>query len=358
MFSNMNFGLFCDAPLEPNGYRVAIAGAGPAGLIAAGNLACRGYRVEVFDKMPRPGGLLLFGIPEYRIPIPRIEDAVDRLAERHGVVFHTCTKVVGSPEDPAGPARDEGDAFVTATRTLADLRRDFHAVLLSTGSWRSRRMNVPGEDLPGVYSGLEYLFPLRAAHCRPDDVCPPDLARRRVVVIGAGLCAVDAAQTALLAGAREVSLFYRRTMAEAPAGAHEIRRLMAKGCVWRELAMPTAIRGRDAAESVEFVQCRLGEPDESGRRCPVPDEESRRTVDADVVISAVGELPTLPDAAALDMKKTRKGGSPWPRMTMLDGVFAAGDCLTGPSKIGWALTGGLEAARSIRRWLRHVVRHP
>ncbi len=358
MFSTMNFGLFCGMPLEPNGYRVAIAGAGPAGLIAAGNLACRGYHVEVFDKMPRPGGLLQFGIPEYRIPTPRIEEAVDRLAEDYGVVFNLRTKVVGSLEDPAGPAHDEGDVFVTATRSLADLRRDFHAVLLSTGSWRSRRMNVPGENLDGVYSGLEYLFPLRAAHCQPDEVCPPDLARRKVVVIGAGLSAVDAAQTALLAGADQVSLFYRRTIAEAPAGMHEIKHLTAKGCAWYELAMPTAIRGADRVEGVEFVQCSLGEPDESGRRCPIPDKEHKQAVDADVVICAVGELPTLPDAAALDMKRTRKGGSRWPRMTMLDGVFAAGDCLTGPSKIGWALTGGLEAARSIRRWLRHVVRHP
>lgn len=358
MVSRMNFGLFCDTPADANGYRIAIVGAGPAGLTAAGYLACRGYHVEVFDKMPRPGGLLLFGIPEFRLPIPRIEDAVDRLADDYGVVFNLRTKILGSDPDPAAAPHDEGDVFVSGSRTLASLRQDFHAVMLCTGSWRSRRMNVPGENLPGVYSGLEFLFPLRGAHCSPDEICPPDLARLKVVVVGGGLSAVDAAQTALLAGASEVHLLYRRTIHEAPAGVHEVKRLIAKGCQWRELAMPTAIHGADKAEAVEFVQCTLGEPDESGRRCPIPDKEHKQTLAADVAICAVGEIPTLPDATALDMKKTRKGGSTWPRMTMLDGVFVAGDCLTGPSKIGWALTGGLEAARSMERWLRHVRRHP
>jgi glutamate synthase (NADPH/NADH) small chain len=358
MFSRMNFGLFCDDPADANGYRVAIAGAGPAGLAAAGFLACRGYHVEVFDKMPKPGGLLLFGIPDFRLPIPRIAEAMDRLAEDYGVVFHLRTKVVGSLEDPAGAAHDEGDVFVTASRSLADLRRDFHAVMLCTGSWRSRRLNVPGENLPQVMSGLEFLFPLRGAACAPGEVCAPEVAGRKVVVIGAGLSAVDAVHSAQRAGAAEVHLFYRRTIAEAPAGAHEVRSLVDRGCHWRELAMPTAVRGEDKVEGVEFVQCSLGEPDESGRRCPIPDKDNKQSVEADMVICAVGELPTLPDAAALDMKRTRKGGSAWPRMTMLDGVFVAGDCLTGPSKIGWALTGGLEAARSMERWLRYVLRHP
>jgi len=349
MHTRMNFGLFRDKPLAANGRSVAIAGAGPSGLVAAGYLACQGYRVAVYDKMPKPGGLMYFGIPDFRLPVERTEAAATLLADRYGVAFHMRTKIVGQP----GENHDEGDEFRTSEITLTDLRAAHDAVILCTGSWRSRRMGVPGEDLPGVLSGLEYLFPLRGASCG-DEVCVSPALGRKVVVIGGGLSAMDAAHCALRSGAERVTMLYRRTIDEAPAGPYEIGLLQDSGMIWKELAMPLRILGQERVEGVEFLQCALGEPDESGRRCPLPQDGSNQVLEADMVISAVGELPTLPLAERLDVHKVRKGASPWPRMTALDGVFVAGDALTGPSKIGWAITGGLEAARSLEQWLDHT----
>ncbi len=351
MHTRMNFGLFRDAPLPPNGRKVAIAGAGPSGLIAAGYLACQGYRVEVFDKMAKPGGLLYFGIPDFRLPVDRPEAAAELLAEQYGVIYHMRTKVVGDPGEPG----DEGDDFKHETVHLMDLRRDFDAVIVCTGSWRSRRMGIPGEDLPGVLSGLEYLFPLRGSTCS-GEVCISKALAKKVVVIGAGLSAVDAAECALRSGAERVTMLYRRTINEAPAGPYEIQMLQDDGLIWKQLAMPLRILGDKQVEGVEYLQCELGEPDESGRRCPLPRDGSNLILEADMVISAVGELPSLPLADKLDIKKVRKGATSWPRMTMLDGVFVAGDAFTGPSKIGWAITGGLEAARSLEQWLNYSRR--
>jgi len=349
MHTRMNFGLFRDKPLPPNGRSVAIAGAGPSGLIAAGYLACQGYHVEVFDKMPKPGGLLFFGIPDFRLPVDRPEAAAKLLEEQYGVVYHMRTKIVGEPDEP----HDEGDDFEPEKISLLALKEKFDAVIVCTGSWRSRRMGIPGEDLPGVLSGLEYLFPLRGATCS-GEVCISKALAKKVVIIGGGLSAMDAAECALRSGADRVTMLYRRTVEEAPAGPYEIHMLQDRGMIWKELAMPLKILGKDMVEGVEYLQCSLGEPDESGRRCPLPQDGSNLVIDADMVISAVGELPSLPLAERLDIKKVRKGATSWPRMTMVDGIFVAGDALTGPSKIGWAITGGLEAARSLEQWLNHT----
>jgi glutamate synthase (NADPH/NADH) small chain len=271
-----------------------------------------------------------------------------KLVDEYGVVFHPRTKIVGTKKE----GQDEGDDFVSEKVTLKELRKKFDAILLCTGSWRSRRMNVPGEDLDGVFTGLDFLFPLRGSTCGLDgEVCATEIEGRHMVVIGGGLSAVDAAQTGLNRDAASVTMLYRRTIAEAPAGEFEIRHLIDQGMQWQELASPVSIKGEKKVEAVEYLKCSLGEPDESGRRCPLPEPGSNTEIPADIVISAIGEMPTLPWAEKLGMKEVRKGGTTWPRMTLEAGVFMAGDCLTGPSKIGWAITGGLEAARSIERWL-------
>jgi glutamate synthase (NADPH/NADH) small chain len=347
----LNFALFCDEPPESNGKTVAVVGAGPAGLSAAGYLACRGYRVEVFDKMPEPGGLLVLGIPEFRLPIERIQKAGEILRDDYGVVFHNRVKVVAKEEKDA---HDEGDDFIKETLTLSGLRDKFDAVLVCTGSWRSRKMNVPGEDLPGVYSGLDFLFPFRGSKCGLDGECiAADVEGMDVVIVGGGLSAVDAAQSALNSKAKSVTMLYRRTVNEAPAGAYEVRHLMEQGMKWEELCSPVSIKGEGKVEGIEYLTCELGEPDESGRRCPLPKEGSNKIIPADMVICAIGEIPTLPAAERLGMKEVRRGGTTWPRMTLEQGIFVAGDCLTGPSKIGWAITGGLEAARSMERWFNY-----
>ncbi|WP_461209157.1 FAD-dependent oxidoreductase [Desulfocurvus sp. DL9XJH121] len=346
MPNKMNFGLFRDGPGAPNGRKVAIAGAGPSGLAAAGYLACRGYQVDVYDKMPKAGGLLYFGIPDFRLPVTRTEAAAKRLEDVYGVRFHLRTKVVGA----ASEAHDEGDDFDHGEVLLDDLRRDHDAVILCTGSWRSRRMGIPGEDLAGVLSGLEYLFPLRGATCS-EEVCVIKAEAKNVVVIGGGLSAVDAADCALRNHASRVTMLYRRTINEAPAGPYEICLLQDRGLIWKELAAPVRIVGEGSVTGVEYIQCVLGEPDESGRRCPLPQDGSNEVLEADMVISAVGELPSLPMGDKIDLPKVRKGATAWPRMSMLEGVFLAGDALTGPSKIGWAVSGGLEAAKSLEEWL-------
>lgn len=351
MHTQMNFGLFADKPGEPNGRKVAIAGAGPSGLIAAGYLACKGYHVEVFDKMPHPGGLLYFGIPDFRLPVERTASATKLLADKYGVIFNMRKKIVGPNEN----VQDEGDDFKHDTVLITDLKKDFDAVILCTGSWRSRRMGIPGEELAGVLSGLEYIFPLRGATCSKE-VCISKASAKDVVIVGAGLSAADAAECAMRSGANRVTMMYRRTVEEAPAGPYEISLLQDKGMIWKELAMPIRIIGDKHVEAVEFLQCTLGEPDESGRRCPIAKDGSNETIKADMVITAVGELPTIPAAEQVDLKKVRKDATHWPRMSMIEGVFLAGDALTGPSKIGWAITGGLEAAKSLEEWLDYSHR--
>ncbi|MFK4764238.1 FAD-dependent oxidoreductase [Desulfobaculum sp. SPO524] len=346
MKSIMNFALFRDAPGEPNGRRIAVVGAGPSGMAVSGYLACQGYHVEIFDKMPKPGGLLFFGIPDFRLAVERVEEAAKILQKDYGVIFHPCVKIVGQDSTD----HDEGDDLMRETIALEDLRNDFDAVMLCTGSWRSRRMGIPGEDLSGVLSGLEYLFPLRGAACSKD-ICYSDAKDKNVAIVGGGLSAVDAADCALRSGANKVYMLYRRTSNEAPAGPYEIALLQDRGVIWRELTLPVRILGEETVEGLEYIQCSLGEPDESGRRCPVPESGSNQVLDVDLVITAVGELPTVPASDKVDIGKVRKQATGWPRMTPLEGVFLAGDALNGPSKIGWAITSGLEAARSMEEWL-------
>jgi glutamate synthase (NADPH/NADH) small chain len=351
MTIDMNFALFRKKPLPSNGLKVGIIGAGPAGLSAAGYLACRGYHVEIFDKMPSPGGLLVFGIPDFRMRTGRTSEACDRLLNDFGVIFHPRTKICGGPNEPSDACMHEGDHFSETILSLPDIRSRFDAMLLSTGSWRSRKMNIPGENLLGVYSGLGYLFPQRGAKCGEGEVCCPEVKGKIVAVVGAGLSAVDAVHCALHGGAEQVHMLYRRTVNESPAGAYEIRLLQDRGMELKELAAPRRIIGTAHVEGIEYIQCTLGEPDESGRRCPMPSEGTDTVIPADIVVTAVGEMPTLPDESKLQIKKVRSGGGNWPRMTALEGVFVAGDALTGPSKIGWAITSGLEAAKSMERWI-------
>ncbi|SKA69307.1 FAD-dependent oxidoreductase [Desulfobaculum bizertense] len=346
MMKGMNYALFRSAPAASNGRRVAIVGAGPSGLAAAGYLCCQGYHVEVFDKLPKAGGLLYYGIPDFRLPVERTAKAAERLQNEYGVVFHPCVKVVAADET----GHDEGDELVQETVVLDALRQDFDAVLLCTGSWRSRKLNIPGEDLPEVLSGLEFLFPLRGKSSGAD-VTRSDVKGKRVAVIGAGLSAVDAADCALRGDAETVYMLYRRTSNEAPAGPYEIALLQDRGLIWKELAMPSQVLGEEHVCGLEFIQCSLGDPDASGRRSPVPMDCAPEVLDVDIVIPAVGEVPTVPDADHTELMKVRRQATAWPRMTPLDGVFLAGDALNGPSKIGWAVTSGLEAARSLEEWL-------
>lgn len=336
MSEAMNYTFLKKTPQPPNGRKVAIIGAGPSGLAAAGYLGGLGYQVEVYDKLPKPGGLMTFGIPSHRIPASRIDNGVKRLERSFGVNFHCKTKICCS----APLHEEEGDHFSWDMLGLGELVEKHDAVIICTGSWKSRKLGIPGESLPEVYSGLEFLFPIRAASYDTSAMKVPEVTGKKVVVVGAGHSAMDAAHAALHREA-DVSVLYRRTREQAPCGTFEIDRLVELGAHWMEKVSPRQILGNDRVEGVE-----LDGPD------------GTIIVDADVVIAAIGEIPTPPFAGELGLENIRKGEVRWLNMTAISNVFVAGDVLSGPSKIGKAVESGLKAARSLANWLDLKQQNP
>lgn len=330
----INFNFLCSEPAMPTGRSVGIIGAGPSGLAATGYLSCLGYQVEVYDKLPKPGGLMLFGIPGYRIPKERIDGGVRRLERQAGVIFHTHTKICCS-----GPLHDEeGDHFCREILGFGDMVKKHDAIMICTGSWRSRRLGIHGESLPGVFSGLEFLFPIRAVkYCAPN-VRLPDVSGKTVAVIGAGHSAVDVAHSAVHLGAKTVYQIYRRTSREAPCGAFEIEQLRAMGVHWLERCTPVRVVGAERVEALEISR-------------PGPEESDVSLLPVDLVVAAIGETATPPFAKELGLENVRKGEVRWLHMTAIENVFVAGDALSGPSKIGKAVYSGLRAARSLANWL-------
>ncbi len=334
----MNFAFLRKEPPKPKNRRVGIIGAGPSGLAACGFLASQGYQVDVYDKLPKPGGLMLFGIPGHRIPSARIQRGTTHLARTYGVHFHNQTKVCCS----SPLFEEEGDHFSQDMRSLDELVEEHDAIIICTGSWKSRRLGIEGEKLTGVLSGLEFLFPIRAVRYGNVNVQPPEVKDKTVVVIGAGYSAVDVAHSALQMGAKAVHMLYRRSMQEAPAGRFELERMVKDGCFWQELCVPTRIVGEEQVQGLEYVHRATGES---------------YTLAADMVVSAIGEIPTPPFQEQLGLTDVRKGEVRWLHMTKIDNVFVAGDVLTGPSKIGKAVYSGLRAARSLAHWLDLKAQH-
>ncbi len=334
----MNFAFMRKEPTKPKNRRVGIIGAGPSGLAACGFLATQGYQVDVYDKLPKPGGLMLFGIPGHRIPAERIQRGTTVLARTYGVHFHNQTKICCS----SPLFEEEGDHFLQDMRSLDELVEVHDAIMICTGSWKSRRMGLEGEGLPQVHSGLEFLFPIRAVRYGNVNVQTPEVKDKTLVVIGAGYSAVDVVHSALQMGARKVYMLYRRSLQEAPAGMYEIERLIKDGCFWQELCVPTRILGQTQVEGVEYIHKATGE---------------KYVIEADMVISAIGEVPTPPFQDQLGLTDVRKGEVRWLHMTKIENVFVAGDVLTGPSKIGKAVYSGLRAARSLSHWLDLKAQH-
>lgn len=343
----MDFTFLCSGKPAHNGRKVAIIGSGPSGLSATGYLACAGYKVEVYDKLPKPGGLMVFGIPGHRIPPENITRGAEKLEKEFGVDFKLRTKICGSE-----PMHEEtGDDMAYTYKSLGGRVEDNDAVLICTGTWKSRRMEVPGHELPGVYSGLEFLFPVRAASYEITNMVVPKIEGKKVVVIGAGFTAVDVVHAAISEGAAQVSLVYRRSREEAPCGSMEFNMLEKKGAECMEHVAPLEIIGTDRVEGVRFAPCAMSHPDEQGRcRLEVKSEEGFE-IEADIVVTAVGEMGTPPFAHDLGLDNVRKGDVKWLQMTSLDSVFVAGDVLIGPSKIGKAVYSGLKAAKSLDEWL-------
>ncbi len=311
--------------------RVAIVGAGPTGLSAAYYLARRGYRVTVFDAMPVAGGMMAIGIPEYRLPRAEMNRDIEAMIEL-GVEIRLNTAI----------GRDV---------SLDELQRDYDAVLLAVGAQRSQRLGVPGEDLPGVVPATTFL--------KDFNLNSETKIEGIVAVVGGGSTAMDAARSALRAGASEVHILYRRSRVEMPAQAEEVRAALEEGIHLHELVAPVQIlskAGRTSAVRCERMM--LSEPDEKGRRKPVPVLGTEFDIPADSVLVAIGEAPDpsfLPEGTSV-------GVAPWGGLlihpeslaTGAPGVFAAGDVTYGPKSIIHAAAHGRKAARAIHAYLSHV----
>lgn len=306
---------------SPSGKKVAVIGAGPAGLTAAYYLAVKGgHSVTVFDDLPQPGGMVRVGIPDYRLPKHLLDRDIDEI-KALGVVFKMNSSVDSAHEL---------------------LKQGFDAVFVSIGAHQSSRMKVPGDDDPRVLGGVEFLRPVNLG--RKVEI------GKRVVVVGGGNTAMDAARTAVRLGAKEVSIVYRRSRTEMPAAHEEIEDAEAEGVKMMLLANPSRIFDDNGQLKVECLKMRLGVPDESGRRKPEPVEGSEFIIEVDNVIAAIGQKPVIPEAYNFELEWGNIKVGP-DMATSVPGIFSAGDCATGPATIIEGIAGARTAAESIDKFL-------
>jgi len=315
---------------KPRAERVAIVGAGPAGLNAAYHLGRRGYQVTIFESLPMAGGMLAVGIPDYRLPRKNLENDI-RFICQHNVEIKT--------------GRSFGKDF-----TIDELlKQGYRAVFLAIGAHLNQKMNTPGEDADGVSPGISFL--------RRVNLGEKVKVGEKVAVIGGGNVAIDAARTALRLGAKEVSIVYRRTRDEMPANDEEIEEAEHEKIKILYLVAPTRILAENGkVKGLECQRMELGAFDASGRRRPVPVKGSEFVLEVDMAIPAIGYMPDLSCLPQNDGFKTTKAGTlsvdPITLATHLPGVFAGGDVVTGPSTVVEAMASGYRAAISIDRYLR------
>lgn len=326
---------------------VGIIGAGPAGLTAAELLRRRGYRVHVYDRHDRPGGLLTYGIPGFKLEKHVVMRRIERL-EQGGIHFHMNSEIGGAAPGAIG---------------FADLRARHDAVLIATGVYRARAIDVPGADLPGVVKALDYLIASNRKGFG-DAVADYDSGLlnaegKRVVVIGGGDTAMDCVRTAVRQGAASVTCLYRRDRANMPGSQREVANAEEEGVRFEWLAAPTGFaRGADGHLGfVSASRMRLRIADASGRRTPEPEPGSDFRLEADLVIEALGFDPEdLQSAfAAPELAVTRWGtvkADPRRLSTSLAGVFAAGDIVRGASLVVWAIREGRDVADAMHDWLK------
>ncbi|HWH72047.1 MAG TPA: NADPH-dependent glutamate synthase [Candidatus Sulfotelmatobacter sp.] len=322
----------------PSGKKVAVVGAGPGGLTAAGELAKYGHDVTVFEALHKPGGVLVYGIPEFRLPKKIVQDEVARL-EKSGVKI-VCNTVIGR------------------TYTLQELRSQFDAVFIANGAGLPVFMNVPGENFKGVYSANEYLtrVNLMAAYQFPK--CDtPVLKGKRIATVGGGNVAMDSARTAKRMGADASIIVYRRTRKEMPARAEEIHHAEQEGIDFEFLVAPVEVIGNEKkwVTGLKCVRMELGAPDASGRARPVVIPGSEFVIPCDVVVVAIGtKANPLLTATCPDLKLNKWGNiiADENGMTSLPGVFAGGDIVRGAATVILAMGDGKRAAKSMDQYLR------
>lgn len=335
----MEHGTAKDEKPQSNGHKVAVLGSGPSGLTCAGDLAKLGYEVTVFEALHSAGGVLMYGIPEFRLPKKIVQKEIDQLKQM-GVTIDT-NMVIGK---------------VLSVDEIFDM--GYEALYIGTGAGLPSFMNIPGEALVGVYSANEFLTRINLMKAYLEDYDTPIIHPRRVAVIGGGNVAMDAARCAKRLGAEEVSIIYRRSEEEMPARKEEIHHAKAEGITFRLLNNPVAIHGDDQGKvnQIECVEMELGEPDASGRRRPIEKEGSNFLLDVDCVVVAIGNSPNpLIRSTTHGIEANKRGClvvDDNTLQTTREGVYAGGDAVTGAATVILAMGAGKHAARSIDEYIR------
>ena len=328
-----------DAPAK-NGHKVAIVGSGPAGLTCAGEMAKRGYDVSVFEALHQAGGVLVYGIPEFRLPKSIVQKEINGLKEM-GV---------------------EIDTNVVIGRTLSVdelFEQGYEAVFIGSGAGLPRFMNIPGENLKGVYSANEFLTRVNLMKAYKEENPTPIMHAKKVAVVGGGNVAMDAARCAKRLGAEEVYIVYRRSEAELPARAEEVEHAKEEGIIFKLLTNPVEILGDESkfVSGMKCVQMELGEPDESGRRRPVVKEGSEFVLDVDCVIMSIGTSPNPLIKSTTSGLDTQKWGGiiadEKTGQTSREGVFAGGDAVTGAATVILAMGAGKDAAAAMDEYIQN-----
>jgi glutamate synthase (NADPH/NADH) small chain len=332
---------------EPTGQKVAVVGSGPCGLTCAGELAKKGHKVTIYEALHQPGGVLTYGIPEFRLPNKIIDSEVDRLREM-GVEI-VCNVVIGR------------------TFTIDELIKEegFNAVFIANGAGLPIFMNIPGENLKGIYSANEYLTRSNLMHAYEfPNYDTPIVKGKHVVVVGGGNVAMDAVRTAKRLGADEATLVYRRSRTEMPARVEEVHHAEEEGIIFKMLTNPIRYIGDDSGwvTGVECIQMELGEPDDSGRRRPVPIKGSEFVISCDVAIPAIGTRANpLLSQATPDLKLNKWGyietADDYGK-TSKDGVWAGGDIIRGAATVILAMGDGKKSATAMDQWLREQAGLP
>lgn len=323
-----------EAPTEK---KIAVVGSGPAGLTCSADLAKKGHEVTIFETFHKPGGVLVYGIPQFRLPKEIVQQEVD------------CVKSLG--------VEIKTDTIIGQTISVDELLDEYDAVFLGTGAGLPTFLGLEGENLAGIYSANEYLIRvnLMGAYKFPEYDTPIKVGKK-VAVIGGGNVAMDAARSALRLGAEDVYVIYRRSENEMPAREEEIERAQEEGIEFLILNNPVRFIGKDSVEQIELVKMELGKPDASGRRKPHPIEGSNFTLDVDQVVVAIGQRPhpmamkTTPDLEIDERKGTiivNNVGK-----TSREKVYAGGDVTTGAATVISAMGAGQRAAKSIDEMLK------
>lgn len=330
-----------EQPVRPtlNGHKVAIIGAGPSGLTAAGDLAKLGYDVTIYEALHVAGGVLVYGIPEFRLPKIIVQKEIDNL-KALGVKIET-NMVIGK---------------ILTIDELFEMGNE--AVYIGSGAGLPRFMNIPGESLKGVYSANEYLTRINLMKAYKKDSKTPIKHSKKVAVVGGGNVAMDAARSAMRMGAEEVSIVYRRGMEELPARKEEVEHAQEEGIIFRTLSNPVEVLGNEQGEvcGLKCVEMELGEPDVSGRRSPIVKENSEFVLDIDTMIMAIGTSPNPLIRSTTPGLTVNKRGcivtDGENGLTSREGVYAGGDAVTGAATVILAMGAGKAAAKAIDEYLQ------